>query len=99
MLYTEGADIEKANFMFSMIENENNTNLIVCHSTKLLRVLKNLTVIPSSLIGNILKKGHELTQEEDPQLLELLALYSTNTNMLLEFSLHIQGTILFPLFF
>jgi hypothetical protein len=74
--------------------------VIQSHSAGLLDILEWLAYIPSIAVGDVLNQSHrfQVEQEEDC-FLELLALYSTNANMLREFALHLEATYLFPISF
>ena len=53
LLYSGGKEIEKANFLFNVIENTS-TSAVHNHSHKLLNTLENLTYISCIVVGEII---------------------------------------------
>ncbi|CDW88208.1 UNKNOWN [Stylonychia lemnae] len=96
LLYSGGKEIEKANFLFNVIENTS-SSAVHNHSQKLLNTLENLTYISCIVVGEIINSVRRFqTDTEDSEFQELLSLYSTNANMLREFGNHIASIFLFP---
>ncbi len=53
LLYTGGKEVEKANFLYNMIENTS-SSAVHNHSKKLLCTLENLVYIPCIVLGEII---------------------------------------------
>ena len=66
------------------------------HSHKLINTIENLAYIPCVAVGENLNSARRFQSDaEDQEFQELLSLYSTNSNMLKEFAIHIISTYLF----
>lgn len=88
--------MEKANFLFNVVENSQ-SSAVHNHSQKLISTLEHITYISAIAVGEILNSVRRFTSDsDDSDFQELLSLYSTNANMLREFSNHICSLYLFP---
>ena len=97
LLHAGGKEEEKASFLFNMVESSQSVAAVYNHSQKLISTLENLTYIATIAVGEILNSTRRFTSEaDDSDFQELLALYSTNGNMLREFSNHLSSLYLFP---
>lgn len=96
LLYAGGKDLEKANFLFNVMENSA-SSAVHNHSQKLLAALESLTFIASVAVAEILNSTRRFPSAlEDAEFQELFALYATNSNMLREFASHAASSFLFP---
>ena len=96
LLYTGGSETEKANMLFNVVENTT-SNCVHNHSNKLITTLEHLAYIPCIAVGENLNSARRFqTDDDDLEFQELLSLFSTNSNMLHEFALHIINACLFP---
>lgn len=96
LLYSGGADTDKANFLFNIIENKS-SSCVHNNSQNMLLALEHLTTITCILVGEILNTNRRFSSDNDEsEFEELFDLYTKNSNMIKEFAIHLASMYLFP---
>jgi hypothetical protein len=91
LLYTGGTNEEKADILFSLLEDDGSM-LIQNHSEQLVETLTNLLYIPTVMMGNMVSYYSDFQSDYSKcEFDKLFKLFTTNKDIVNDFALNIVG--------